>query len=306
MISRKELAYVNLWAKKTPYPGDAYSEEAMEKLKNSIRLYEQFYKNNKYNIIFSDNEEIDLEIQDRNLSHLLGIDFMNLISETFKDFRKNVLSLDPESRISAYQLLKLIVENSDKVIEFDKSNHYLRAINYYKLSIKNDIFSKIGDLTKFNYGCINFDKKEYLKHSTFEYRPNSTKYFYLPSEEAICPYFFMGFMQKDEDGKIIKMELEEELKIEDSINYIPETLVAPDQPKYFFENQEVVIPTQILKINDNEMIKYTATPAQKKQLLKEYENLIREYKIKNNINIYADYISTLSQEEKELKKSLTI
>lgn len=303
MISRKELAYVYSWARSVPYPGDTYSEEAMEKLKDAFNLFNERYNNTKYNIIFSNNEEIDLEIKGKNLAHMLGIDFKNLSNDVFLDFRKNVLGLNPEEYLSSYALLKAIIENSDKVIDFDKNSDYLKAINYYKISIKSDIFSKLGDLTNFNYACINFDKPTFMKNVQFNFNPKSNKFLYLPSGEAICPYFFMGILQEN-DLKIdeTKNDDDEEMKVEDTKPYIVETLIAPDDPKQFFQNQEIIIPTQILRIKNKEMLKFPANPSQKIQLLKEYENIIRMYDIQNKINIYSDYIATLTQEEEKAKK----
>ena len=39
MITRKELSYVNLWANRTPKPGENYCLEAMKALKKSIDLF---------------------------------------------------------------------------------------------------------------------------------------------------------------------------------------------------------------------------------------------------------------------------
>ena len=44
MITRKELEYVNVWAKKTPFPGNDYSEAALEKLKTAFNLFNNVYK----------------------------------------------------------------------------------------------------------------------------------------------------------------------------------------------------------------------------------------------------------------------
>lgn len=302
MITRKELEYVNTWARKTPYPGNDYSEEALEKLRTAYNLFNEIYKGNKYNIILSNNEELDLQIQDKNLAHMLGIDYQNLTNPIFDEFRKKVLDLDPSEQLNSYRFLEAILNNSDKVIDFD-ANGYLRALNYYKISIKSDIFNKLGNMINFGNGCISFDKTEYLKNSGFGcFNPNSTKFLYVPSDEAIAPYFFMGICPTNNE---ISNDLEDDsFKIKTTTPYFVETLFAPDKPEYFFDNQEVVIPTQILKINDKEMIKFSASPSQKKKVLKEYDNIIQQYNLKNNMNIYADYIASLSEEEKKLTKSL--
>lgn len=311
MISKKELSYIGGWANRVPYPGDDYAEEAMEKLKIAEKLFREIYMNNKYNITLSNNEEIELEIKTKNLAHMLGIDYKNLSKDLFNDFRRDVLDLDSTEQLNSYILLQRIIENSNKVINFDKTSEYLKILNYYKLSVKSDIFSKLGNLADFNFGCINFNKDEYLKNSgENRYSPNSTKYLYIPSEEPVAPYFMMGILQP-QDYQTLTVG-EEVIKEKDFFDeneiiitnkpYIVETSLAPDNIKPFFQNQEVVIPTQILKDTNKELTKITATPSQKKTLLKEYRSIITEYNLNNRINIYSDYLSMLSQEEQKVKK----
>lgn len=310
MISKKELGYVSAWANKVPYPGNEYAEETMEKLKQAALLFTQIYENNNYNITFSNNEEIELEIKARNLTHMLGIDFKNLSKDLFRNFREQVLGMNPDEYFDSYTLLQRIIENSDKVINFDKTSDYLKVLNYYKLNVKCDIFSKLGNLADFNYGCINFSKEEFLANYNMGfYNPRSTKYLDIPSDEPVAPYFLMGILQ-DNTNIYDKGQSEENSPIdneEDEFNvtnatYVVETSIAPDFVKPFFQNQEVVIPTQILKDSNKELTRITATPAQKKALLKEYRSIITTYNIANRINIYSDYLSMLSAEEEKSKK----
>ena len=93
---------------------------------------------------------------------------------------------------------------------------------------------------------------------------------------------------------------ENEIIINNSF-YIIETSIAPIDTKSYFQNQEVVIPTQILKDTNRELTKINATPSQKKALLKEYHSIITEYGINNRINIYSDYLSMLSEQEQAKK-----
>lgn len=308
MISKKELGYISGWANRVPYPGDDYAEEAMEKLKQAEKLFKEIYANNKYNITLSNNEEIELEIKEKNLAHMLGIDFKNLSQDLFADFRKNVLDIAPEEYLNSYTLLQRIIENSDKVINYDKTSDYLKILNYYKVSVKSDILFKLGNIADFKFGCINFDKNEFLKNSNVpNYNSNSTKFLYVPSEEPVSPYFLMGIL----DSSIVTKNYYQEENNDESYDeneliiknypYIVETSIAPDNIKPYFQNQEVVIPTQILKDTNKELIKINATPAQKKALLKEYHSIITEYGLNNRINIYSDYLSMLSQEEKTKK-----
>ena len=39
-------------------------------------------------------EEVDFEILEKNLAHLLGIDYKYLLNYEFEDYRKNVLGID--------------------------------------------------------------------------------------------------------------------------------------------------------------------------------------------------------------------
>ena len=306
MISKKELGYISGWANKVPYPGDDYALEALEKLALAEKLYREIYENNKYNITLSNNEEIEMEIKSKNLAHMLGIDFKNLAKDLFSEFRYNVLGLNPDEYLNSYTLLKSIIENKQDVINFDKNN-YLKVLNYYKVSVKSDIFSKLGNLADFNFGCINFNKDEFVKNSvTGYYNPKSTKYLYIPSDEPVAPYFMIGILQNGNGfyntEETEKEEIENNELIEQNKPYVVETSIAPDNPKPFFYNQEVVIPTQILKDTNKELTKINATPTQKKALLKEYRSIITNYGLENRINIYSDYLSMLSNEEEKIKK----
>ena len=317
MISKKELVNISAWANKVPYPGDDYAEETMEKLKLAEKLFRDIYENNKYNIILSNNEEIELEIKAKNLMHLLGIDYKNLLNDVFMEFRYNVLGMDPQEKPTSYQLLKAIIENSDKVIEYDKENfdkalkRYV-ALNYYRLSVKCDIFSKLGNLADFNFGVINFDKDKFLEKSGRDYfNARSTKYLYIPSDEPIAPYFLMGILPEEnypkynEEGEtLVSTQQDKEFDDIDAINrpYVVETTLAPDNIKPFFDDQKVVIPTYILKDSNKELNRIPARPSKKIALLKDYRSIVSTFEINDNIDIYSDYISSLLQEEQRIKK----
>ena len=99
MISLKELQFITSWEQKAPYPGDKYAKETLETM---ISMHEKFndeYKGKKFNMIFSDSSEIEFEVFDFNLCHLLGINYQNLTNGTFDTFIKDVLGLD---RIKSY------------------------------------------------------------------------------------------------------------------------------------------------------------------------------------------------------------
>ena len=292
MISSKELLFVKDAARKVPYPGDDYSHEAMAKLKESLEMYKKTFLNTSYNITFSNNDVIDLEIFQQNISHMLGIDKKNIFSEFMFDFRNSVLGLPKDELITTYDLLQLIIDNSDKIIEYDKNNSS-KAINYYKVSVKCDIFSKLTDLIRFNFGCINFDLKKHRSIANYPYSGNSERFLYFPSDEALCPYFLVG---------ILKNNINQNNMEEDSIipKYAVETSMAPFDLHSFFKEQEVIIPTHIVKDDGSELAKYVATPTQKKILLNDYKSILLLYGFENRMNIYSDYIATLSEKEKRL------
>lgn len=277
MITSKELQYVNDWARRIPMPGEEYSKKIMEELKLCVEAYNAKYRDKEYNIIFSNSEEIKFEIMSKNLCHMLGIDFQNIMGQVFNNYRKDVFGVNPETSLTSYDLLSLILEHSDKVIELDNDpKNSLKVINYYKSGIKCAIFNKLSDFDKFNFAVINKDA--------------NSKLFFIPSNEAVCPYFVMG-TQKDNNTV-------------DNIFYV-NTLLAPQEPKMLFENEEVIIPTQILISNEAELNKIIATPEEKIKLLNMYKNIINQYGIPNKINIYGDYESMLNDlENNSFQRSL--
>ena len=217
---------------------------------------------------------------------------------------KNILDLDPDTNNGSYALLQAIIENSDKVINFDKTSSYLKALNYYRLSVKSDIFSKLGNLSDFNYGCITFDKDTFLESSKrTRFDAKSTKYLYMPSDEPIAPYFFMGIKPSNINNFNTTDIINEEEEDNENTHYpyIVETTIVPENPKPYFENQQVTIPTYILKDSNKELTRIIAPASKKIELLKNYKNIISTYNIQDKMDIYGDYISILSQEDKEKK-----
>lgn len=288
MISKKELSYVNAWPNRTPYPGDEYASEVLEQLKECLELFEQEYLNQVYNVSFTNNEEIEFQILDKNLCHILGVDYKNLIGDYFDDYRESVLNIKPGMIFGSYDLLNIIVSNLEKVFKYDAINKANKAINYYRVAVKCAIFKKLADLSAFNYGCINFNKAVYNElYPNLPFGSNSTRLLYTDSDEIISPLFMMGLKQP-----------------ENSELYIVETLFSPEQAERFFNKQEVIIPTQIITDNNGILEKKLATPSEKIKLLKSYQSLIIANKFPNMINIYGDYYSMLISLDKEEQKKL--
>ena len=274
MITTKELQYVDLWASKIPMPGEEYSKQVIKELEECYKTYNEKYKNKEYNLIFSNGEEIDFGIMQSNLCHMLGIDYQNIKGEYFNNYRSKILGITT-TNFSSIDLLEAILEHSDKVIEKDNQlTNKAKILNYYKSQIKCNIFKKLSNFEKFNFAAINYNRQD----NRFDY--DKQKLLFIPSNESVCPYFMMG----------IKLTDTEEIQ-----KYIVSTLIAPQEPKKYFENQEVIIPTQILVSDNNELRKLNATAEEKIQLLTMYKNIINTYNIPNKLNISGDYESLLNK-----------
>ena len=273
MITSKELKYVDNWASKIPMPGVEYSKAVLEEIRKCYETFNKKYKDKEYSMIFSDSEEIEFEIQDKNLCHMLGIDYSNIKGSFFDNYRLDVFNVGT-SNFKSYDLIEMILSNADKVAEYDNDpNNRAKAINYYKSAIKCAIFNKLMDFEKFNFGVINYvgDKED------VDYKKQ--KLFFIPSNEALTPYFMMTIKQDEEV---------------DCQKYVVSSLSAPQTPKIYFDNQEVIIPTQILISDNDNLKKVEATAEEKIQLLTMYKSIINEYNIPCRINIYGDYESILN------------
>lgn len=166
-------------------PGIDYSMNVLRKMEECYNIFNSKYRDKEYNIIFSNGEEIKLEILEKNLCHMLGVNYKNLTNEYFANYRKIVLKTET-SNITSYELLGLLIEHAKDVAEYDNSTHKEKAINYYKSGIKSTIFKKLSDFEQFNFGAINYDPKD----NKYDYI--NQKLLFIPSNQAICPYFMMG------------------------------------------------------------------------------------------------------------------
>jgi len=285
MITTKELQYVDTWATKIPMPGIEYSISVLKEMKECYETYKRKYQNKEYNLIFSNGEEICFEILACNLCHMLGIDFQNIKGEYFDDYRKDVLDINSYT-FTSYDLLEAILENAEIVAEKDNDIRNSRKIvNYYKSQIKCNIFKKLSDFEKFNFAAINYNGQD----DKYDY--DKQKLLFVPSNEAVCPYFIMGIKQSTDENQ----------------KYIVNTLIAPQEPKKFFDNQEVIIPTQILVSDNDALRKLNATADEKIKLLTMYKSIINSYNIPNKLNISGDYESILNdisirEQDKQYKK----
>ena len=283
MISKAELQYVNGYARNVPYPGDDYARNVLDKLIKSFNLYQDKYQDKRYSLILSNGEEMEFAILPKNICHMLGIDYKNIISDPMKQTRDTVLNIGPYDATSSFEVLSKIIDRADEVIKNDRLFSNYKLLNYYKILIRCSIFMKLSDFKDFNFGCINFDKETYENIIQRSFGPNSSKFIFTPSDDALIPYYMMG-LKKDNESSL----------------YVPETLFATPDFVNFFINQELLVPIQLL-INDNEMFsKIISSPEEKLNILKMYREIIRGYQTNSFINIYNDYETTLR--EMSLKK----
>ncbi len=161
------------------------------------------------------------------------------------------------------------------------------------MMVKCSIFEKLSNFSDFNFGVINFDKPTFEEKSNgATFHSNAEKLLFVQSNEQNCPYFMMGILKDGCDNP-------EEMQS----NYVVETLFAPYNVRNIFNGQKVAIPTQILIIGDN-MEKIVATAREKLALINQYKSIVAEYNIPNNIDIYGDYLATLTREDNESETKL--
>lgn len=270
MITLKELSNVSKYPRTVPFPGEEYAKETFIRMKEQLRLYETYFKGKEYSIIFSDGEEIDFKILEKNICHMLGIEYNNFFMEGdyYNYFLSNVLNI--KNKPQSYEWVKIILDAYEDVINYDKSGNGPRAINYFKSKIKCSIFEKLFELEDFNFGKLQSS--------------NGTKLLYTQSIEPISPYFCIRLKQED-CGESTEHS-----------PYIINSLLAPliNELEIYFK-EEASIPTQIMVDNNNTVSRKEATPQQKIYLLNQYKSIILGCNGTDNLNIYGDYIASLSQ-----------
>lgn len=279
MISRKELQYVSKQVKDVPFPGVNYAADVMENLQAAFKAYEQKYQDKSYNFMLSNGEEFTFEILAKNLAHLLGINYKNLLSDFMEPVRTRELGLKPGEQTTSFEILKIIIDRAEDIIKHDSTAKNRKILNYYKIMIRCIAFSKLSTFESFDFGCINFDKEKYSQTGQL-FPGDSTKILFTPSDEAITPYFIMG-LKKAEDGI-----------------YIPETVMAPENFYKYLIDQTLLLPIQVIISSNDELNKICATPAEKLNLLNMYKGLIGLYQTNSFIDIFADYESTLKENKK--------
>lgn len=272
MISNREMKYVNAKVDNEhsiPYPGDNYSKDALLELKNSLYLYDVYYKNRDYDILFSNGDNLVFGIQPFNLSHILGVNFNQLRdSGIFDD-----LKCDIDKRTS-YDLLNTIVENEDDIIKLNKLKEY-SLLNFYRIKVRSEVFSKFSNFSEFNFGCINFDK-DIASKKGYPTTMKSSKFLFTESDDPGFNYYMLGISNNEDD------------------NYYVETMFPNNIPEKMFAGQEIVMPTVISTTTPSEFNKVEASASQKLRMVKLYDNMARMYNSK--FSYFNDYYSTLSNQ----------
>lgn len=261
-MRKDEVRYIDSFTRRVPYPGREYGEEVLDILEDCYNTY----KNKNYKIEFSNNKTIDLYIWAKNICHLLGIDYKNLSGEYFEQFRKKYLGL--KGKYNSVDLIDSIIENRDKILTFDYNRGNMCPINYYKVEAKCLAYKAFSDLTKFDYGCIDFNNSKYNSREERKFTGDEAKYLYSKGDE-VFPFYILGMRKCNNRDNA------------PAGSYFVDTFLAAHTPKSFFDNQEIVLPFEVTsngkksEITREELIK----------LLTDYKNLIEEYNIPNRMII---------------------
>lgn len=282
-MNKEYLGYVNKWTKKVPYPGKLYAFGAMKKLVECFDAYILCCRDKKYYMTLSNGEYISLEMVTNNLCYLLGINCSDLISDYYKRFRMMVLGKDDFS--NSYDLLLAIIKNANEVVEYDdrlNKQGCSTTLNYYNIMVKCTAFLKMLNLSKNNFGIINIDESalkvsggaEFYHKDNNCYFGNTSKFIYLKSDDdnVDIPYYMMG--------------IKEDKFLGDN-KYIVESILVPRKGQFrtLFNNQEVVIPTEIVSdmgVN-NIFIDSQITDEERESFEKEYEAYIEKYNFSNKL-----------------------
>ena len=281
MIRKSEIKYVCLHANCVPYPGNNYAYTAIENLYLALTKFEDKYKGKNFKLLLSNDEELCFEIKSRNLAHLLGIDYRNIVKDIrLKPLFESILGIKNSKEIDSYSLLKKIIENGDLLMENDKNN-LNKFLNYYKIMIKTACFMSLTDFSKFDYGFINFDKSIYNFGSNRMLHASSDKLIFFFSHETLFPYYIMG-LKKDRSDDIL----------------IPETIRFSGNIEKFLYKQELDIPVELTVNESNKITKQVASLKDKIHILNIYKALIFYYNTESYINIFNNY-NLLNEESKE-------
>lgn len=278
MISNRELKYVNAKAEQPiPYPGDTYSKEALQELKNAIYLYDAYYKDREYDVLFSNGQNIEFEIAKHNLAHVVGLNHSHMIKQNFiQDF------YGEDSHKNSYEILHDIVENMDDVLKLNELKKHT-LINFYRVKTRSEVFSKFSNFNNFNFGCILFDK-DVAEENDYKTTMKSDRFLFTESDDPNFPYYMMGIADRENNEG----------------NYV-ETLFPNNDPEKILTGQTIVMPTMISTTTPEEYLKIEASASQKLKLVKTYNDLAKKYDA--NFSYFYDYYATLANQARQDERS---
>ena len=280
MISSKEMKYVNA-KNEVPYPGDNYSKDALLELKNALYLYEAYYKDREYDVVFSNGENLEFSIPEKNLSHIVGLNY-----NVFKD--NNIAEkICGNNDIASYELIKLILENENDILKLNETNNY-SLINFYRLKSRSEVFTKFSNFTDFNFGCIFFDE-DIGKKNGYSTNMKSKKYLFTESDDPGYDHYMLAIAYNEQFN-----------------NPYVESLFLNKYSSEMFKEQEIAMPTLISTTTPKSYEKKEATSSQKLKLIKSFVELEKKYGAK--FSFYNDYVSLLAEQAREesRKKVLSI
>lgn len=283
MDQYKEMEYITKKSsEKVPFPGDKYSLESLEKMREAIQLYEKFHQDKTYYILFSDGTEIPFSIYERNLAHLLGINF-SALSRT--NFMKS-MGQDRKGS-SSFKLIKQMTSNPEATIKISgEFNHQL--LNFYRIKARSDFFTNFADFSSFDYSCICFDEYESFKYG-YETSMGSNYFLTKRNRHPLFPYSMMGInMTGDKSYVETFFPCKNEL-----------------QKKMFF-HQKIIYPIAITEKSSSSVIKSLATLNQKEKLITDISYLRKKYqsKLSHEYDMILTLILLVFGEE-EMEKSKT-
>lgn len=242
-----------------------------------VKFINNYIRRNGVSIIFSDSTELSFEILESNICHMFGIDYRNLLSESetgnkyYESFLREVLKFDDvNDKITSYKFAEAIVNNYEEVARYDEESEYM-AINYYKSRVKCAIFERMNEFENFNFGKLLTDDNSLI--------------LYTPSNEAVCPYFFVRLI-KNNNGD----------------DYCISSLMAPERnfiSSYFA--YPASIPTQMIIDDNKNLHKIVATSKEKINMLNLYKSIIMHTNNYDNMDISGDYLATLAELDSKQK-----
>ena len=284
MLTNQELNYMT--KKEIPYPGVAYSLNALKEVKMAIKEYQQNYENHIFDIEFSNGENIIFQIDRRNLAHMLGLNFKTLTDEEEKELIfEQLVGADGLQHITSFDILTAISENPRMCVELNEL-YDRRLFNFYRLKARSEIFQRFSSFYSFNFGCIKFSA-EIAQNNGYQTRMNSNHFLYIDSNDIKVPYYMMGLNSKDDETYI-------------------ETLFANKEVEKMFKGQTIAYPINITINNNENLVQKEASYLEKLSMLKTFK--ITEEKTGAKLDAYYDQLISYSkaaiiEEKKQLLKS---